>query len=93
MRRQRLIIIIIPDLIRQAELVTQQKHRHYQVRLFQHLMPVNYQRMVVEQQRIFIGWCMLEIPFFLGEKRVVLSINAKSLIKGDKHFIRRFQPH
>ncbi|MNC26800.1 hypothetical protein D3C75_749450 [compost metagenome] len=90
--RQRLIILIIADFIGQAELIAEQEQGHDQIGLLQHLVAVDDQRVIVQQQRIFICRGPPEIPFLLAQERIILRINAQRLVKRDKHLLRSFQP-
>ncbi|MNC06231.1 hypothetical protein D3C75_537380 [compost metagenome] len=89
---ERLIVLIVADFIDLTELVSKQEHGHDEIRLLQYLMAVDHQRMKMQQQRVFICWCMLKIPFPLTQEGIILSIDAQLLIKRDEHPVGGFLP-
>ncbi|MNC17609.1 hypothetical protein D3C75_654970 [compost metagenome] len=92
MCRQRLVVIIIADFISQTELVSKQEHRHYKIRLLKYLVAVDHQRMIIQQERVFISRRVLEIPFPLRQERIILCVDAQFLVKRNKHLAGSFLP-
>ena len=80
MRRDAFIVVIRTLNRFQALLVFQQEVGEHRIRLFAHLVTVNGERMVVQQQRIFVLRRVLEIPYRFAEERIVLRVNAECFI-------------
>jgi hypothetical protein len=71
---------------------TEQEEGEHHVRLLDHLVPVNDQRMVVEEQREAVAGSVLQVPGLSVEEAVVLGNDAGRRIEGDVHFVRRLLP-
>src|SRR4030095_16475747 len=61
-RGQRVVERKVPLLRLEGKRMTQQEHRQHYVRLFDHLLAVDVERMIKEQQRVVVTRCVLEVP-------------------------------
>src|SRR4030095_15155854 len=52
----------VPLLRLEGKRMTQQEHRQHHVRLFDHLLAVDVERMIKEQQRVVVVRRVLEVP-------------------------------
>jgi hypothetical protein len=68
-----------------GELVAEQEHRQHDVGLLDHLVPVDHQRVIVQQQREFLWRCGIEVPLFAAEEGVILRVDAAVFIEGHVH--------
>jgi hypothetical protein len=75
-----------------GELVAEQEHGQHDVGLLEHLLPVDHQRVVVQQQREFIARCAVQIPLLAAQERLVLRVNAEFIVEWDVHRGRRALP-
>ena len=93
MGRERIVVVEIALLLLGRELITEQEHGQHRVRLLDHLLPVEIERMVVQQQRVVFRGRGGEVPPLLVEEAVVLWVDTQPLVLGEVHALGRLLPH
>ncbi len=83
----RVVEIEVAPLLVHREAFGAQEHRQHHVGLLQHLMAVDDERVVVQQQREVFGWRRLPVPRFEFEELGVLRVDPQFFVEGDEHAV------
>ena len=82
----------VPDFLRFGKQTGEQKLSQDQVGLLENPMPVDDQRMVMEQKRIVFLWGIGKRPVGPIEERIILCIDAFFTVKGNTHSLGSLFP-
>ena len=88
----RVVIVEVAALLLLGELVAEQEHRQHDVGLLEYLVPVDHQRMVVQQQRELLRRRSVQVPRLAVQERLVLGMDAAFFIERYVHGGRRALP-
>jgi hypothetical protein len=89
---QRVVEFEDPSSLVRAEAIRQHDRGQHDIRLLDHLVPVDHQRVVVQQQREAVGRRAGDVPRRLVEEVVVLEMDADCLVVGDVDLLGRATP-
>ncbi|MNW54673.1 hypothetical protein D3C74_322860 [compost metagenome] len=90
MRRQRLVVVIVPLLLPRRKPRALRIHRHDQVGLLQYLMAVDPQAMIMHHQRVVLFGRRREVPYRLVQEGIVLA--DQPVLPMNVNAGRRFAP-
>ena len=89
---QRLVVGEVARLLLGGEGLAADQHRHHQVGLLHHLLAVEVEVGVVEQQRVVVGAGAGEVPAGVLGEVLRLRVDFELLVVGDRHRLRRVAP-
>jgi len=86
--RDAVVVVVVGALLVGVELVAQEKHGENDVGLLDHLVAVNLERVVVQEEREVAGRGRLQVPHLAVEEAGVLGMDAAPLVVGHVHRVR-----
>jgi hypothetical protein len=87
-----LVVVEVPLFLLGCEGVPAPVHGHHQVGLLDHLLAVELEVRVVQQQRILVRRRVLEVPGLVLQEVLILRVQAALLVVGHVHGIGRPLP-
>ncbi|CAH0211428.1 hypothetical protein SRABI128_01981 [Microbacterium sp. Bi128] len=89
---QRVVVLEVGELFGIREVIALQEQREHNVGLLEHLVPVDDQRVEVQQQGALVGRGVLEVPDLALEEHRVLRMDAERRAERDVHRLGRHVP-